>query len=110
MSGQLKIHLLVQDPQGPTSSSPMKNFPLGSHSRWRFACDRTGTRQMDRLNRGTGEPWAVHCEECRHSWEFHEVNRPDPRQKTPLTTAPKDPRPGQPPAGVVIQDDGGCCG
>jgi len=91
--GKLRVHLLVQVPNGPIHSGPAKgSIPIGTKSRWCAACDPN--QMMNQNNLGTTEPWAVHCDACRQTAAFQAIDRPFPDQRS---------------AGVEIDGDG-CCG
>jgi len=90
--GKLRVHLLVQVPNGPIHSGPAKgSIPIGTKSRWCVACGPSIL--MDQLNRGTTEPWAVRCDACRQTAAFQAIDRPKPGRE-----------------GSVETDGDGCCG
>ncbi len=75
----LRIHLLVQDESGPIASAPGgTTFTVGTHSRWVVACDHAIV--MGPWDRGTSEPWAVHCKACKATDAFQKIDRPRPGQ------------------------------
>jgi hypothetical protein len=74
----LRIHLLVEDPAGAVPSARIDTpvGPLGKDTRLRAACDPSVT--MGQYDRGTAEPWAVHCKACKETAEFKAIDRPHP--------------------------------
>lgn len=82
---KLVIHQLVQAEAGPIRSRQGgTSFPIGSDSRWAFACDPSLTQ--DATHRGTTEPYLVECRACIATQAFKDGWRPHPSR-------PDDPRP-----------------
>lgn len=74
---KMRIHLLVPDDAGPIHSGPADLIVTRSTAgRWRCACD--GSITLGKLDRGTGEPWAVRCNACKATAAFRQVDRPKP--------------------------------
>lgn len=75
---QLRIHLLVSDAKGPIPSAPGgSTFKVGKPaSKYAVACDPAII--LGDWNRGTTEPWAVRCEECRKTEAYKKIDRPKP--------------------------------
>jgi hypothetical protein len=81
--GQLRIHLVVPDPEGPLVTGPGGTpFRLGEGGHFRVACE-PGRKTFDASNRGTSEPWAVRCEKCVQTEAFKRVRRPKPGLQAP---------------------------
>lgn len=82
---KLRIHLLIENADGPIPTSPLNlNLPggrvevIGRHGKLRAACDPSIT--MNKYDRGTGvdTPWGVRCQACRETEAFQQVDRPKP--------------------------------
>jgi hypothetical protein len=79
------IHYLVRDDEGPIGSaavgaSPgLGGIPIGTASRWRFACRADG--HTNRLNAATTVTWCVRCDACRATEEFKADEQPHPRTR-----------------------------
>lgn len=77
-SGQkrLRVHLLIESADGPIPSGPSQGaIPLGTHSRWRVACDQN--IRMGDFDRGTHEAHAVCCDACKATAAYKAM---DPRK------------------------------
>jgi hypothetical protein len=72
------IHLLTPDPGGPVHSGVGgTTMRIGTRSRHRIAC--RPELPMDGItHRGTTEPWAVRCDDCKATDEFKAIDRPKP--------------------------------
>lgn len=90
----MRVHFVVPAPEGPIVSAPEGNGSIGVPAGKRFvvACDPSIS--LSEWDRGTGEPYAVHCEACKATEIYRTLYRP---------------RPGREGASMT-EDAGGCCG
>lgn len=68
----IRIHFVLPDEFGPVKSEPGSIVQGG---KFRTAC---GSKIGTTTERGTGEPWAVHCNACEATEDFKRLNRPKP--------------------------------
>jgi hypothetical protein len=92
------MHYLIPDDAGPIESRRGGTaIPVGSDSRWRFACKGGEDAVMTEIQRGTTETYAVRCTACQGTERFKADYRPHPRMRRGDLVADGEP-------------DEGCCG